>query len=382
MTQAHNPNSDRRKPRDSRKYNAASTRESSFFEGMVPHLVQIVEEPARTGPGRPPIPRKQMMTDIIRRVHDGRPSRKFISDLDYSVEQGVRDEHVEHFNIVTKYMRETWVTDYLYQMLEMTAHPLRHIEPVVAVDSTGFICRPPGHWNHVKHGSDGESKKVRRKRRHRLRRGVKAHIISGVNSNIIMAAAVTHINASDHDALPELLDQTLKHCEVKELLGDGAYMSHHHFAMLSAQGILPFIPFASHVVTPPLDGTMWSKMYHLVEAHADLWHSHYNLRNNVETTYSMVKGGYGEYLLSRNTTAQTNEVLLKFVCHNIWVLNQQAKTIGIDPLDLGVEVPSLTDTPVNGTNGTEPMAEVFNLPHHQPCICPECFDRESNRPVR
>ena len=373
--------------------NISSRRERSFFEHMVSCLIQTIKEPVRKGPGRPPLSRRAVVSDLLHKVHENRPSRKFESDLLYYEEIDIRDNHVPHFNTLNKYMREVWLTSTLFGMLYMTAHPMRNIEKIAAVDSTGFISRPPGQWHEVKHGRDDESEKTRAKRRRRLRRGVKVHLISGVLSNIIMAATVTHINASDHEEFEGLLDQTLGHFEIEELLGDSAYMSHTHFELLAAKGIIPYIDFTSAVVSPPLDGTMWSKMHHLYIAHRELWDRHYHLRSNVETTNYMVKGAYGEYLLSRDPVAQVNEALAKCVCHNIWVLNKQTQIMGIDPLDLGVEL--LPDTPVhdtNGANGTNGhginIIDLSDLPHHNtnghrrlngipnhPCLCQDCRDQ-------
>ena len=373
--------------------NFSSRRERSFFEHLVEQLVLTIEEPVRTGPGRPALSRRAMVSDLLHKVHENRPSRKFESDLIYYEEEGIRDEQVPHFNTVNKYMREPWVTHTLLGMLIMTSYPMRKVEKLAAVDSTGFISRPPGQWNEIKHGRDNEKAETRKKRRRRLRRGVKAHLISGVQSNIIMAATVTHIDASDHNELEELLDQALGRFVIEKLLGDAAYMSHKHFEMLAALGIIPYIDFTSAVVEPPLDGTMWSKMFHLYTAHKEIWERHYHLRSNIETTNYMVKGSYGEYLLSRDPIAQTNEALAKCVCHNIWVLNKQTKILGIDPLDFGVEL--LPDDPVNDTNGANgtnghgiSIIDLSDLPHHNtnghrrlngipnhPCLCQDCLDQ-------
>ena len=118
------------------------------------------------------------------------------------------------------------------------------------------------------------------------------------------------------------------------------------------------------------------------------------MRNNAETTFSMVKGHWGEIVLERNPTGQTNEVLIKLVAHNIWVLNHQSSVLGIDPLDFGIEITPSPEQPINGTNGlyvprSTVLPELLDLPFHslsddqRPgylCFCDECIARGINRP--
>lgn len=59
---------------------------------------------------------------------------------------------------------------------------------------------------------------------------------------------------------------------------------------------------------------------------------HYHLRSNVESTFSMMKRKFSDYLKSRKDQSQKNEILCKVVCHNISVLVN-----GIFELDLKLE---------------------------------------------
>ena len=43
----------------------------------------------------------------------------------------------------------------------------------------------------------------------------------------------------------------------------------------------------------------------------------YHKRSNVESTFSAIKRVFGDFVRSRNKTAQINEVLLKIICHNL-----------------------------------------------------------------
>ncbi len=58
---------------------------------------------------------------------------------------------------------------------------------------------------------------------------------------------------------------------------------------------------------------------------------HYHQRSNVESTFSMVKRKFGDSVRSKTNTAMINEVLCKFLCHNLCVLIQEQSQLGIEP---------------------------------------------------
>jgi hypothetical protein len=46
----------------------------------------------------------------------------------------------------------------------------------------------------------------------------------------------------------------------------------------------------------------------------------------------MIKKKCGEYVRSKTETAMVNEVLCKFLVHNLCVLNQEQHELGIEPV--------------------------------------------------
>ena len=76
---------------------------------------------------------------------------------------------------------------------------------------------------------------------------------------------------------------------------------------------------------------MWQKMYHFFMYNRDEFLAHYHKRSNVETTIMMVKTKLGEKLKSKNFIAQKNELLCKFIAHNIIVLIHEMHELGIPP---------------------------------------------------
>jgi transposase len=57
----------------------------------------------------------------------------------------------------------------------------------------------------------------------------------------------------------------------------------------------------------------------------------YHQRSNVESTFSAIKRKFGDYVRSRTKTAQTNELLLKFVAHNLVCVVHGMHECGITP---------------------------------------------------
>lgn len=72
-------------------------------------------------------------------------------------------------------------------------------------------------------------------------------------------------------------------------------------------------------------------MYHYFMLNREEFMQHYHLRSNVDTTFSMIKAKFSEMIKSKTKTAQTNELLLKILCHNIVVLVEEAVRLGFMP---------------------------------------------------
>jgi hypothetical protein len=101
---------------------------------------------------------------------------------------------------------------------------------------------------------------------------------------------------------------------------------------LPGWGAQPYIDFRSNTSSTDRRSTaVWKRMYSFYLNNRDWFMQHYHKRSNVETTFSMIKGKFGERLKSKTTTAQTNEVLCKVLCHNICCLIQSIYELGIEP---------------------------------------------------
>jgi hypothetical protein len=72
-------------------------------------------------------------------------------------------------------------------------------------------------------------------------------------------------------------------------------------------------------------------MYHYYSFRRDEFLTHYHKRSNVESTFSMIKAKFRDYVRSKTDVAMTNEVLCKILCHNICCVIQSMYELGIEP---------------------------------------------------
>ena len=63
----------------------------------------------------------------------------------------------------------------------------------------------------------------------------------------------------------------------------------------------------------------------------EAFNAHYHRRSNAETTFSMVKGKFGDSVRAKSYRGQVNEVLLKCLCHNICVLIHSMHELEVTP---------------------------------------------------
>ena len=72
-------------------------------------------------------------------------------------------------------------------------------------------------------------------------------------------------------------------------------------------------------------------MSHSYKFNESEFKQHYHRGSNVETTFSMIKGKFGERLRSKTHTAEVNKVLCKILCDNICCLIQSIYELGAEP---------------------------------------------------
>ena len=86
-------------------------------------------------------------------------------------------------------------------------------------------------------------------------------------------------------------------------------------------------------------------MYYRFTSEPEKIMSSYHKRSNVETTFSTIKGKFGDSVMSKSPVGQANEVLCKVLAHNIVCVAQAAIKYGIPVQTRLANGPTTVDVP-------------------------------------
>jgi hypothetical protein len=298
-------------------YNDAQRNEKAEFMRLLSDLCALIPEPPQTI-GRPRLSLAEMVFSAALKVYSTVSGRRFMGDLDTAHEKGYVSK-VPHYNSIFNYLENPDLTPIIKSLIEISGVPLKSIESVFAPDSSGFSTSRFDRWFDEKYG------RIKSKRQ-----WLKAHIMTGVKTNIVTAVEVTPSNVNDSPMLEPLAYSTAQSFHMSEVPGDKAYLSEHNLAIITSYGATPFIPFKSN--TTGKGSQLWMKTYHYFMLNRDEFMEHYHQRSNVETTFSMIKGKFGDSIRSKTGTGQINEILLKVLCHNICCLILAVYELKVNPI--------------------------------------------------
>ena len=314
-------------PQDWPAYNLAQTSEKDTFMALLADLCANIPQPEYSF-GRPRLPLADMVYTGALKVYTGFSARRFDSD--------VRDAHRKGFigvkpafNMVNRYIANPGLRSVITDLIERSAEPLSVVESYFAADATGFSTCRFDRWFEEKWG-----------RAKSQRHWLKAHIVCGTQTNIVTSVEVTPSNVHDSPVLPGLLDTTAKRFTMAEVSADKAYLSNANLAHIEGHGVDPYIPFKSN--TTGQGSPMWKRLYGYFLLNEDSWKAHYHRRSNVETVFAMVKGKFGDSVRAKSEAGQVNEILLKFLCHNLCVLIQAMHQLGVTPDFEPVKLPQVS----------------------------------------
>jgi transposase len=309
-------------PQEWHEYNLAQTNEKARFLELLFELCKGVEEPMQTF-GRPRLSFADMIFAAAFKVYSTVSSRRFTTDLREAMQKGFISK-TPHFNSVSNYLEMESLTPYLKRLIIESSLPLKSIESDFAVDSSGFSTGQFLRWFDAKYGAGMKQHDW-----------LKVHLMCGVKTNIVTSVEVSDAHANDSPYLKPLLETMSSNgFQVKEVSADKGYDSFKNRCLVLVKGGIPYIPFREgekNKPNPSGKGELWKRMFHFYKFNEAEFKEHYHKRSNVETVFSMIKAKFGERLRSKTTTAQTNEVLCKVLCHNLCCLIQSIYELGIEP---------------------------------------------------
>jgi len=296
-------------------YNAAQTNEKDEFLVLLHALCEGVTMPPQKGKGRPKTPLADLVFAATLKVYETTSGRRAMSDLRRAHELKLISK-VPHYNSISRFLQSPKHTALLRELLQESASPLAGVERKWAIDSTGVATRTYDRWFDQKWG-----------RHQRRARFVKVHAVCGTLTKIVPDVIVTE--KGDATQFKPLLDSISGRFHVAEVSADKAYSSHANLAAANAIGAVPYIPFKSNTVGTGPD--LWRRMFHYFQSQPADWAKHYHQRSNVEALFNMVKAKFCRFVRSKTKVAQENEVLCKFLCHNLVVLIHAIHDLGLDP---------------------------------------------------
>ncbi len=303
---------------DWKAYNKSQTSEIELFDPLLRDLVKNVEIPEQKM-GRPQLNLRDEVFCAIQKVYSQLSQRR-AHTLFRNAEGKEQITHAPHFNGIGKLLNREDVTPILNDLLVISALPLQSVETNFAPDSTGFRTSQFNQYAVEKYDAKKEHE------------WVKAHILTGTQTNVIVSARITRSEGADSPQYkPMVTEADNNGFNIEEIEADKAYSSRNNHDIADAVGATPYISFKTNATGRPKGSPMWQKMYHFFMYNRDEFLAHYHKRSNVETTIMMVKTKLGEKLKSKNFIAQKNELLCKFIAHNIIVLIHEMHELGIPP---------------------------------------------------
>lgn len=303
-------------------YNKAQTMEKAQFQYLLHQLCQGVGSPAQHGAGQRRLPLEDMIFAMAFKVYSTVSCRRFMSDLRDSHSKGYISK-LPCYNSIFNYFEDETLTPYLQMLIEESALPLQAIERDFAVDSSGFSSCRFYQWVDAKYTNPQLVEK---------RDWVKVHICCGVKTNVVTAVQITDRWKNDSPYFKPLVEATAANFLMNEVSADKAYLSNANMQTVVDANAMPYIAFkADSNGKGKRQSKLWKSIYHYFSYNTERFMNHYHKRSNVETTFHMIKSKFGDSLRSRTKVAQTNEALLKVLCHNICCLIQSMYELGLKP---------------------------------------------------
>ena len=312
-------------------YNRAQTTEGDLFPALLRDLCRGIAEPERQQRGRPRAPLADSVFCATLKVYSTLSTRRFMSDLRAAQEHGFIAK-APHHSSVFRYLEDPALTPILHDLIVKSSLPLKAVEVDFAVDSSGFTSSRLESWFDHRYGNDSATPA-----RHHT--WVKAHIMCGVKTNVVTAIEIHDRNAADGKQLPALVQSTARNFATAEVSADKAYGSVRNADTIASVGGAPFIAFKRNATGTQPGPSAWSKMFGYFTYRRAEFLAHYHKRSNVESTFSMIKRKFGDFVRSKTDVAMVNEVLAKVLCHNLVVLIHESFELGIEPAFSALDVP-------------------------------------------
>jgi transposase len=293
-------------------YNKSQTNEFRMFQDILIELIDnLIDNRTIYRQGHPFNDLKEMTFCCVMRAYYGKSSRRSVSFLEYAINKGYITKK-PHFNTILNYYKDFYLIPVLKYMIEHSGYPLKSLENDFTTDASGFSTSLFGRWLDVRMGAKGMRRMFK-----------KAHVTSGVRTNIVTAVEITNGYWADSPQFEKLIKTTARNFKMREVSADMAYSSRKNLKVVASLGAVPYIPFKKGSTKKSRGSMIWSKMKEYFDEHKEEFMKHYHKRSNAESVFSMIKRKFGSHLYSKSEIGQINELLCRVLSHNICVLIQE-----------------------------------------------------------
>lgn len=297
-------------------YNLAKTREKLIAEKLLLELLDNLEE--RDSLSRSPFTIQEKIFIMFTYCYGGYSSRRSISEIEIARRRNLI-KRTPHFNSILNMFKDSCLTKTLFSLVELSALPLRQFEDTASIDATGFSVSNFNRWFNVR--TEENNKK---------REWMKLNAIVGNRTNTILSVVISEGTSGDSPFLIPLVNNAIRNFDLKEISADKAYLSRSNLNAIAGAGAIPFIPFKSNSRRNPRGCKLWTTMYDFFYDNKEEFLKSYHRRSNSESTFGMLKKNYRNFIRTKNFTSQTNELLVKCLCHNLAVLVQESFELGLN----------------------------------------------------
>jgi len=233
---------------------------------------------------------------------------------------GIINSDIPCFKTLSNYRENNCLQVILDKLIEESSKPLSAIEHDFATDATGIRTNLFSSWYSIR------CQKEIKKRDH-----LTIHITTGVKSNIVTALNVEIKSGKDNEIFREHVNKTIKNFKADEFSGDGKYWCKENCKKVAEAGAKPYFRVHQNWAGNSRGCMTWKLMNLEFKNNPEEYGKHYHKRSNVESTNHSKKVLHGNSVYSRLPSARINEETLRWINHNINVLNRAKHQWNIVP---------------------------------------------------
>ena len=307
----------KRWPRNEAMYNQIQKNEFVSFIDYIEFLRNKVCKSARM---------KRMITClIIWHKFPNLSARRAESFLLFLKRFGVLGFTIPCFKTLSNYREDNSMQSILDELITESSKPLSAIEHDFGTDSTGIKTKLFSTWYSLR------IKKKIRKRDH-----ITVHASMGIKSMTVTALNIETKQGKDNIIFQEHVDKTNENFDIDEWSGDGMYWAKKNCKKIAEVGGKPY--FKCKTGKTAWNGKQsgvlaWKEMNTEEKENKEEYDKHYHKRSKLESGNHSKKALHGDKVYSKLKSARINEETLRWVNHNINVLNRAKQEWGINPLE-------------------------------------------------